>query len=284
MFYNYHINISRVNLLKMNSKGSSTLKICEQKLNHLKYSNKTIKVYLYYIGQFLNSQSKSCLHLNSDDFQKYLDNYNFTSVSQQNQVINAIRFLYKEVLNKKYDKVSFKRPRSEKKLPKVIDSELILSKLDSIENLKHKTILTLTYSVGLRVSEVVNLKIEDIDSTRMLIHIKNAKGRKDRIVPLSQNVLELLRKYYKEYKPTEYLFNGQNSRQYSIGSCQNIYKKYIDSNSSIHCLRHSSATTLLENGTDVRIIQKILGHSNVKTTEIYTHVSKNLLSKVKLAV
>jgi integrase/recombinase XerD len=166
----------------------------------------------------------------------------------------------------------------------VIDSELIISKLDLIENLKHKTILTLTFSVGLRVSEVVNLKIEDIDSKRMLIHIKNAKGRKDRIVPLSQKVLELLRKYYKEYKPNEYLFNGQNSTQYSITSCQNIYKNYIDSNSSIHTLRHSSATTLLENGTDVRIIQQILGHSNVKTTEIYTHVSKKLLSSVNLPI
>lgn len=268
----------------MNTKGSSTLKICEQKLNYLNYSNKTSKVYLYYISQFLTSQSKSCLHLNSDDFQCYLDNYIFTSVSQQNQVINAIRFLYKEVLNKKYDKVSFKRPKSEKKLPKVIDSELVLSKLDTIENLKHKTILTLTYSVGLRVSEIVNIRIEDIDSKRMLIHIKNAKGRKDRIVPLSQTVLDLLRNYYKRYKPKQFLFNGQNSEQYSIGSCQKIYKKYIDSTTSIHTLRHSSATALLENGTDVRVIQKILGHSNVKTTEIYTHVSKNLLSKVKLPI
>lgn len=258
--------------------------ITKQKLKYLKYSDKTILNYLSYIKQFLDNINIPPSRLNSEDFQNYLDNYNFTSISQQNQVINAIRFFYKEVLNKKYDKVSFKRPRSEKKLPKVIDSELILSKLDSIENLKHKTILTLTFSVGLRVSEIVKLKISDIDSTRMLITIKNSKGRKDRFVPLSQTVLELLRTYYKKYKPIEYLFNGQNSTQYSIASCQKIYKKYIDSNSSIHCLRHSSATTLLENGTDIRIIQKILGHSDVKTTEIYTHVSKNLLSKVKLAV
>jgi site-specific recombinase XerD len=268
----------------MNKKGSSTLKICEQKLKYLNYSVKTVKVYLYYVNEFLSKQEKSTLHLNSNDFQNYLSSYKFTSVSQQNQVINAIRFLYKEVLGKKYDKVSFKRPRSEKKLPKVIDSELIKFKLSEIENLKHKAILTLTFSVGLRVSEVVNLRIEDIDSKRMLIHIKNAKGRKDRIVPLSQTVLDLLRLYYKKYKPTKYLFNGQNSEQYSIGSCQKIYKKYIDDESSIHTLRHSSATALLENGTDLRIIQSILGHSNVKTTEIYTHVSKNILQKVSLAI
>jgi site-specific recombinase XerD len=268
----------------MNEKGKSTLKICEEKLNYLNYSKRTSDNYLSHINRFLKSQNKSCLHLSSSDFQSYLDSYKFTSVSQQNQVINSIRFLYKEVLNKKYDKVSFKRPRTEKKLPKVIDGEHIKSKLSKIENLKHRSILTLTYSVGLRVSEVVNLKIEDIDSKRMLIHIKNAKGRKDRIVPLSQKVLELLRQYFKEYKPKLYLFNGQNSLQYSIGSCQKIYKSYIDSDSSIHTLRHSSFTNLLESGTDLRIIQKIAGHSSSKTTEIYTHVSNQLLNKINLPI
>jgi len=266
-------------------KNQKIIKICEQKFIYLNYSPRTNDNYLSYIKRFIDSLgNKQIIHCNSEDFQNYLNNYNFTSVSQQNQVINAIRFLYKEVLGKKYDKVSFKRPRSEKKLPRVIDSELIKYKLSEIENIKHKTILTLTYSVGLRVSEIINLKIKDIDSKRMLIHIKNAKGRKDRIVPLSHTVLDLLRIYYKQYKPRIYLFNGQNSEKYSIGSCQKIYKKYIDNKTSIHCLRHSSATTLLESGTDIRIIQKILGHSNVKTTEIYTHVSNNILSKVVLPI
>jgi site-specific recombinase XerD len=238
-----------------------------------------------HIKSFLESLGdKQIIHCNSNDFQSYLDSYKFTSVSQQNQIINSIRFLYKEVLGKKYDKVSFKRPRKEKKLPKVIDGEFIKSKLSKTENLKHRAILTLTYSIGLRVSEIVNLKIEDIDSKRMLIHIKNAKGKKDRILPLSQTVLELLREYFKEYRPNEYLFNGQNSLKYSIGSCQKIYKRYIDSTSSIHTLRHSSFTNLLESGTDLRIIQKIAGHSSSKTTEIYTHVSNQLLNKVKLPI
>ena len=166
----------------------------------------------------------------------------------------------------------------------MIDGEYIKSQLSKIVNLKHRVILTLTYSVGLRVSEVVNLKIVDIDSKRMLIHIENAKGRKDRIVPLSRTVLELLREYFKEYRPKVYLFNGQNGLQYSIGSCQKIYKKYIDSDSSIHTLRHSSFTNLLESGTDLRIIQKIAGHSSTKTTEIYTHVSNQLLNKVNLPI
>lgn len=266
-------------------KNQKIIKICEEKFIYLNYSPRTKDNYTSHIRHFLESLGdKQIIHCNSSDFQSYLDKYSFTSISQQNQVINAIRFLYKEVLSKKYDKVSFKRPRSEKKLPKVIDGEFIKKQLTKIQNLKHKVILTLTYSVGLRVSEVVNLKIIDIDSKRMLIHIKNAKGRKDRIVPLSENVLELLREYFREYKPKEFLFNGQNSPQYSVGSCQKIYKKYIDNKSSIHTLRHSSFTNLLESGTDLRIIQKIAGHSSSKTTEIYTHVSNNMLSKVKLPI
>jgi site-specific recombinase XerD len=264
-------------------KNQKIIKICEEKFIYLNYSPRTRDNYLSHIKPFLESlNNKQIIHCNSSDFQSYLDNYKFTSISQQNQVINAIRFLYKEILNKKYDKVSFKRPRSEKKLPKVIDGEYIKNQLSKIENLKHKTILTITYSAGLRVSEITNLKIEDIDSKRMLIYIKNAKGKKDRIVPLSPKVLELLRDYYKKYHPKEYLFNGQKSLQYSIGSCQKIYKKYIDDKTSIHTLRHSSFTGLLENGTDLRIIQKIAGHSSSKTTEIYTHVSNELLSKVNL--
>ena len=270
---------------KINTLNQKIIKICEEKFIYLNYSPRTKDNYLSHIKDFVKTlENKQIAHCNSKDFQAYLDDYKFTSVSQQNQVINSIRFLYKFGLNKKYDKVSFKRPKSEKKLPRVIDGDFIKEKLSKIENLKHKAILTLTYSVGLRVSEIVNLKIEDIDSKRMLIHIKNAKGRKDRIVPLSQTVLELLRMYYKEYKPKEYLFNGQNKNQYSIGSCQQIYKKYIDESSSIHTLRHSSFTSLLESGTDLRIIQKIAGHSNVKTTEIYTHVSNQLLGKVNLPI
>jgi site-specific recombinase XerD len=266
-------------------KNQKIIKICEEKFIYLNYSPRTRENYLSHIRRFLDSLGdKQIVHCNSSDFQSYLDAYQFTSTSQQNQVINAIRFLYKFGLNKKYDKVSFKRPKKEKKLPRVIDSEYIKEKLDKISNIKHKTILTLAYSVGLRVSEIVNLKVLDIDSKRMLIHIKNAKGKKDRIVPLSQKVLELLRIYWKEYRPIEYLFNGQNSLKYSIGSCQRIYKKYIDSNSSIHTLRHSSFTALLESGTDLRIIQKIAGHSSSKTTEIYTHVSNQLLSKVKTPI
>lgn len=224
------------------------------------------------------------MHVSALDFQNYIDNYKFTSVSQQNQIISSIKFLYRFVLNKKYDKVKFDRPRSEKKLPQIIDFEELKSSIEKIKNLKHKAIISFGYSVGLRVSEVINLKIKDIDSKRMIIHIKNGKGHKDRIVPLSKNILELLRCYYKEFKPINYLFNGQKSLQYSSSSCNQIVKKYISPNFHFHLLRHSCFTHLIENGTDCRVIQKIAGHSNIKTTEVYMQVSNNVLSKVKLPI
>jgi integrase/recombinase XerD len=249
------------------------------------YSDNTIKNYSKQVELFLNHFNNKATKP-SEITEKNIKDWLLLSktINGRKHKISAIKLFYKLTGKQPLKFKNIEYPRSEKKIPKVIDSELILSKIELIQNVKHKTILTLAFSVGLRVSEITNLKINDIDSKRMLIHIKNTKGRKDRIVPLSQKVLDLLRTYYKEYKPKEYLFNGQNSLQYSIGSCQKIYKKYIDRYSSIHTLRHSSATALLENGTDLRIIQKILGHSNVKTTEIYTHVTNQVLSKVKLVI
>jgi site-specific recombinase XerD len=262
------------------------LKIFEEKLRYKNYSDSSIKLYTSYLNNFLKeSKVKDPYQVRTQQIVDFLQNYPYTSTSQQNQYIGTLKLFAKYVLNKKdIHLTKIERPKSEKKLPRVIDGDSIKEKLNQIENLKHKAILTLTYSVGLRVPEIINLKIEDIDSKRMIIHIKNAKGRKDRIVPLSQTVLELLREYFKQYNPSEYLFNGQFTNKYSIGSCQKIYKKYIDNQSSIHTLRHSSATTLLENGTDLRVIQKILGHTNVKTTEIYTHVSNQILNKVNLPI
>jgi len=258
------------------------IKICEQKLIFLNYAENTRTIYLFYIEQFVETINKQVVHLNATDFQVYLNNYVFSSISQQNQVINAIRFLYKFGLNKKYIKVSFERPRGEKKLPRIIEKEFLLAQINKISNIKHKAIISLAYSTGMRVSEVLNLKIEEIDSKRMIINIINSKGRKDRIVPLSQKVLELLREYYLQLKPKTYLFNGQNSLQYSKESCNAIVRKYIGNEYHFHLLRHSCATALLESGVDLRIIQKLLGHSSSKTTEVYTHVSTNLLKSIQL--
>lgn len=256
--------------------------IAKQKLKYFRYSDNTIKTYLSAIEEFLNTIGVAPTRLNSQHFQEYLNSYKFTSTSQQNQVISALKFLYSKVLNKKYVKVDFQRPRKERPLPRVVDKEQMVTNLSKIYNLKHRTILTLTYGTGLRISELINLKIEDIDSARMLIHIRNSKFNKDRYVPFSKDLLVLLRLYVRKYRPSIYVFNGQNILQYSRTSCQKISRKYLGTN--FHTLRHSYATALLESGTNLRIVQKLLGHKSSKTTEIYTHVSNDILRHVETPV
>lgn len=268
----------------MNTKGKATLDICKQKLQYLNYSKRTSEIYLHYIDKFINSFDKSPEQITASNFQMYLDTYKFSSISQQNQIINAIRFLYKHGLNRKYDKVSFQRPRKEHKLPKVIDTGLILEAIEKIENKKHKAIISLAFSVGLRVSEVINFKIKDIDSKRMVIYILDSKGKKDRTVPLTEKVLNILRQYYIEYKPKEYLFNGQFQLKYSATSCNQLVKKYIANDAHFHQLRHSCFTNLTDQNIDIRAIQALAGHKNSKTTEIYTHISCARLSSLPLAI
>lgn len=263
---------------------SETLIKYKSKLSYFNYSERTIEIYGHYVYEFLLSIDKYSQHLVSSDFKNYLDNYEFSSIAQQNQIINAIKFLYEKVLNKKYDKVDFSRPRREKKLPRVISKSFLLDRISKIDNLKHRAIISLAYGTGMRVSEVCNLKIKDIDSVNMIIRINQAKGRKDRIVPLSQNNLDLLRSYFREFKPREYLFNGQNSLQYSHTSCNEIVKKYLGNEFHFHLLRHSYATSLLEGGVDLRYIQSFLGHSSSKTTEIYTHVAVDHLKNINLPI
>lgn len=154
------------------------LRNLKSKLQYLNYSDNTIKIYCHYANEFLDSLNCNPSKISSNDFQSYLDSYKFTSISQQNQIISAIKFLYEKVLNKKYSKIDFERPRKEKKLPRIIDKTHLLKSIKKIENLKHKAIISLSASVGLRVSEVINLKIEDIDSKRMII-IQGDKFFKD---------------------------------------------------------------------------------------------------------
>ena len=265
-------------------KNSNYLEKYEQVLKVKQYSPSTIKNYSCQVEIFLNQfkEKDSPKHISSDEIEKYL----LTSkcINSQRHAHSALKLFYKLTVHQPLKFRFIPYAKKEKKLPVVIDTNHILQSLSKIENLKHKTLLSLTFSVGLRVSEVVNLRITDIDSKRMIIHIKNAKGRKDRVVPLSEKILELLREYYKAYKPKEFLFNGQYSLQYSVRSCQAIFKNYIDEKGHIHQLRHSCFTNLLENGTDIRMIQKIAGHSSTKTTEIYTHVSQAMLNRVNLPI
>ena len=269
----------------MNIKGQSTLGNFEKILNLKNYSKNSINTYTHYVKEFILSFDKPAPHITSGDIKYYLENYKYSSTSKQNQIYSSIKLFAKFMLNIQFiNKIMLERPRSENRLPQIIEKEFLISKINGIRNLKHKTILSLAYSTGLRVSEIINLKISDIDSNRMLIMVNQGKGKKDRIVPLSAKVLTLLREYYKAYKPTEYLFNGQKSLKYSSTSCNQIVKKYLGNDKHFHLLRHSCFTALLENGTDLRIIQKIAGHRNVKTTEIYTHVSTTMLSRVHLPI
>jgi integrase/recombinase XerD len=253
-----------------------------------KYSYKTIKGYLYYNRDFINYAGKSSSEIKDEDIKDYLvylAEEKEAATSTLNQAINALKFYYGTFLKKKFI-YEVRRPRKDKKLPVVLSKEEVSKILALVDNLKHKAILMLVYSAGLRVGEVVRLKTEDIDSNRMLIHIKGAKGRKDRYTLLSGKALEILNQYQRKYRPEEWLFGGAKEGRYlSARTADKIFRNACDKagikkDVSLHVFRHSFATHLLEGGTDLRYIQELLGHSHSKTTEIYTHVSTKSLGKI----
>lgn len=255
------------------------------------YSDKTIKSYLGHIRRFETFIEKQLNNINSADIKRYtlyLINEKKTSHSFANQAISAIKFLWINILHKPDNEIEYlSRPKKEKKLPNVLSKEEVLSILKSVDNEKHKTILFLIYSAGLRLGEVVRLQINDIDGKRMLIKVRQGKGRKDRYTLLSEVALKQLRKYYSIYKPEIWLFPGGKEGSYlTERSVQKIFeraceKAKIRADVSVHTLRHSFATHLLESGTDLRYIQELLGHSSSKTTEIYTHVTEKKLSNIR---
>lgn len=207
----------------------------------------------------------------------YLGEKKGAATSTLNQAINALKFYYGTVLKKKFA-YEVKRHRKDKKLPVVLSQDEVAKILTSLDNVKHKALLMLVYSAGLRVGEVVRLKPEDIDDKRMLIHVRGAKGRKDRYTLLSESALKVSREYLNSYKPALWLFPGPDKERYiSIRTAQRIFEMAcnragVKKEVTIHSLRHSFATHLLENGIDLRYIQELLGHKSSKATEIYTHV------------
>lgn len=249
------------------------------------YSENTIKNYSSQVDLFLRGHNNLFTEpskINELAIKTWL--LQFTTRNSMCHSISALKLFYKTVVKQPMKFRHIEYPRSEKKLPQIIEKEFLLDAISKITNSKHKAIISLAYSTGMRVSEVCNLKITDIDSKRMIITIRQSKGRKDRIVGLSEKILEILRIYFTEYRPKEYLFNGQFDLQYSHTSCNQIVKKYLGNKYHFHLLRHSNATALLEAGTDLRIIQKHLGHSSSKTTEIYTHVSTASLRMMPLPI
>lgn len=256
-----------------------------------RYSENTIRTYADALRSFLVFHNqKSILEINNDDVVIFNNEYilkNKLSGSYQNQIVNAIKLYFKTIQEKNLDIEKVHRPRREKLLPNVLSKEEIKSILEAHSNIKHKAMLSMIYSCGLRRSELLNLKTTDIDSKRNVVIIRQSKGKKDRITPLSPKILDLLREYYKIYKPTTFLFEGQSSGTiYSEQSLQSVLKQALHKLNikkpvTLHWLRHSYATHLLESGTDLRYIQELLGHNSSKTTEIYTHVSTKSLQQIK---
>lgn len=256
-----------------------------ERLTNKNYSERTIETYACYLDKFLTEINKNPYHISTKEIESFLLKKKYSSISQQNQYIGALKLFAKYFLNKKDVHLNkIERPKKEKKLPKIIDAELLADKIKKVSNLKHRSILTLGLSCGLRISEVINLKWEHLDRERNILNVVNGKGKKDRCTILNNDLIELLSDYWREYKSKEYVFNGQFSNQYSQTSIQRIVKKYIHPKASFHLLRHSYATYALDNGTEIKPLSVSLGHNSTKTTEIYHHTTNRTLQTIKQAI
>jgi integrase/recombinase XerD len=255
------------------------------------YSPSTRRIYVSHVARFARHFGRSPSELGSEEARAYVSHLveeKKISLSYYNQVVSALRFLYRVTLDRPEMIGRLPRPRREKRLPTVLSRDEVVRLLHAVENPTHRLLLLVAYAGGLRVSEVVGLRVNDIDSERMVIHVRQGKGRKDRQVMLSPVLLEELRRYWRRAQPREWLFPGQTAgRPRTCRSVQRICKKAAEAAGlsegrriSVHTLRHSFATHLLESGTDLRVIQTLLGHSSVRTTTCYTHVSTDRLRSI----
>ncbi len=254
------------------------------------YSKSTITIYLaefYHLLKLLDDYPVQDLNPKRlKDYFLYCIRVEKMGERKLNGKINAVKFYFEQVLHRPKMFFDIPRPKKAASLPKMLSKTEVKKLFNVTQNLKHKIALQLCYGMGLRVSEVVNLKIEHIDSKRMVIHVVGAKGKKDRYVPLPKSILPKLREYYLTFKPKTYLFEGQYGGPYGKSSLQQVFrlamkKANIHKKIGIHGLRHSYATHLLEAGADMRFIQELLGHNSIKTTQVYTKVSPRSLSKVQ---
>jgi integrase/recombinase XerD len=262
----------------------------EQELVLRNYASSTRKTYLTEFAQLLYTiKVFPVSELGYERLQSYFTwclTEQHISPNQLHSRINAVKFYFEQVLKQERFFFDIPRPQKPTLLPKVIGEGAVTKLLTAAANPKHKLLLSLCYGMGLRVSEVCRMKIKDIDSDRMQVHVVAGKGNKDRYVNLPICILEEMRNYYRQHKPKEYLFEGQYGSCYSIRSAQAVFKQClakagINKGVGIHSLRHSFATHLLESGTDISIIQKLLGHEDIQTTLRYVHVSKKDMAKVE---
>lgn len=263
----------------------------EQEMRIRNFSRKTIKAYLYYNKEFLRFASKFTDDVNKQDIRDYLDFLisSNKSASTLNLAINALKFYYQSIMHRKFFdfETGIKRPKEPKKLPVILSKNEVVRMIDSLENIKHKLMIQILFSSGLRVSELIDLEINDIDFDRKLVHVKGGKGNKDRVTIASEQVLDNINKYLEEFKPLRFVFEGaQAGKKLTTRTIQRVVANAarsanINKQVTVHTLRHSFATYLLENGTNLRYIQELLGHARLETTQIYTKVTSFGLKNIE---
>lgn len=274
---------------QLNEVQLQALRMMEQKLKLKGYAASTLKTYLQNFSEFLafyyDLHPTDISDMDIHNYLLYLVEQKKISKSAQNQAINSIKFFFEKVLKQERKVYHIERPMKEWRLPEVLSEEEVLAIFEAVKNLKHRTMLMLIYSAGLRRSELLNLRLGDVDLYRNIVFIRGGKGRKDRQSIMAQVLAPIVQKYLEEYQPKFWLFEGQFGEQYSATSLQQVLKRAvtdagIKKRVRLHMLRHSFATHLLEHGTSTRYIQVLLGHESPKTTEIYAHVTKFGMDKV----
>jgi len=288
------LNFNRIDFARAVEKTKEIDKPIPEEYKNLlirrRYSENTIKVYSSMFQSFINYYSnKEIDEITETDIRKYQDylvKVKKVSTSTQNQAINSIKFYFEKVKGEDKLDIYIERPIREKKLPEIISENEVFKLLKVTTNLKHKAVITMLYSSGLRRSELINLRLKDVDYDKKIIFVRSGKGKKDRTTILANNAILVLKKYIDLYNPNYWLFEGVGRRQYSSTSIVSILRKAsikskLNKIVRPHMLRHSFATHLLEQGVDLRYIQNMLGHSSSKTTEIYTQVRSHSLAKIK---
>ena len=286
--------LSRLAEIRYDNSKDAPLRKCPDEYRNLlvrrRYSKSTCINYISQFEQFLNHFPNVAMEeLGQSHIEKYIQYLirdRNGSASLQNIAINAIKFYFEKVVGDERKRYTFDRPLKEQRLPIVLSEEEVKSILVSCENVKHKTMLYLIYAAGLRRSEAINLQVVDVDKDRKVINVRGSKGRKDRITLLSQKLVTMLDEYRAMYEPKVWMFEGERGEQYSESSLQKVFvkallKSGVEKRATLHTLRHSFATHLLESGTDIRYIQALLGHSSSRTTEIYAHVTQKGFEKIR---
>lgn len=265
----------------------SVVRKTENLLRLRNYSQRTVKAYLFYINEYLDFARNKKIRKKNRAIELFLLEKQKRGKSSQtvNLALNAVKFFYREVLHLE-DKIDFRCAKRSKKLPVILSKKEIEKIIFQIKNSKHKLMMFLGYAAGLRVSEVINLKVEDINLEGLTIHIKNAKGRKDRITVFSKRIKTDLQNLIAGKNKNDFVFESSRGGKLTTASLQKVFRRALEKSgikksATFHSLRHSFATHLLENGTDVRYVQELLGHQNIRTTQIYTHVTNPSIRKIE---